>query len=361
MRLKAPQCIGRDVFGTRMCVLLTVVAVLLLDVQRVGAGDGAVEAVFPGEKWERRGAQEVGLDVEGLDRFAEAVGGDGVVVRHGYLVKSWGRPERRGDWASAAKPVLSTLLFFAVHEGKLESVDARVRPWVQRRWPGKDLVEKDRAMTFRHLADMTSGYGRAEEPGSRWAYNDYAINLYRHALTEVYATSLDEVATTRMEALHFEDGGVFGSRDGGGVNASPRDFARIGWFWLNEGAWAGEQLLPKKFFDAYCKADVPGALPRSGQEARDYLGIGTYGGGTDQSELGPGVYGFNWWFNEKLPDREQRFMPHLPRDAFQANGHWGRECMLIIPSLGVVAAARGNWGGTELPKAKLLVDAVRDR
>jgi CubicO group peptidase (beta-lactamase class C family) len=316
--------------------------------------------VFPGDTWRTREPADVGLDAEKLAAFAEAVGGDGVVVRDGFLVKTWGRADRSADWASSSKPVMSTLLLFAVHEKRLDGVDAAVRPFVRRRWPGKDLIAKDRAMTFRHLADMTSGYARSEEPGTHWAYNDYAIRLYATLLEEVYGTSLDEAIRRRLAPLAFEDGKIFGSRGGQGVLASPRDFARIGWFWLNRGRWGDEQVLPADLFDEHCRVDVPADLPRTKEAGRDYLECGTHGGGSDQSEIGPGVYGFNWWFNAESPGTGKHFMPHLPTDSFQANGHWGRECLLVIPSLRLVAAARGNWGGTDLPKAKLLMDAIVD-
>jgi CubicO group peptidase (beta-lactamase class C family) len=320
-------------------------------------GGVAGEIVFPGKGWQTRKPEEVGLDPVKLEQFARKVGGDGVVIRDGYLVKTWGDPARRRDWASSCKPVISTLLLFAVHEKRLESVDDPIRPWVRRRWPGKDLIEKDRPMTFRHLADMTGGYARAEAPGTHWGYNDFAISLYHHVMQEVLGASLNKAALERLAPLQFEDGDVFGSRGGAGVNTSPRDFARVGWFWLNEGAWKGKQLLPRELFRAHCKADVPADLPRTMKEGADYLGVGTIGGGTDQGGVGPGVYGFNWWFNTEGADGK-RFMPHLPADAFQANGHWGKECMLILPNLRIVVAARGNWGGTNLAHAELLMGAV---
>ena len=37
-------------------------------------------------------------------------------------------------------------------------------------------------MTFRHLANMMSGYGRPDSPGAAWAYNDYAIQLYQRTV-----------------------------------------------------------------------------------------------------------------------------------------------------------------------------------
>lgn len=318
------------------------------------------EIVFPGESWRMRAPREVGLDADRLDQFAAALGGDGVVVRNGFLIKTWGRPERRRDWASAAKPVISTLLLFAVHEGRLPSVDAPVRPWVRKRWPGKDLVEKDRGMTFRHLANMTSGYARAEPPGTHWAYNDLAISLYRHLMVEVLSESLNDAALRRLAALQFEDGDLFGSRGGGGVNTSPRDFARVGWFWLNRGNWAGRQLLPKKYFDRYLEPDVPRDLPRTRGEGRDDLKVGSYGGGSDQDFHGQGIYGFNWWFNSKMAGRDELFLPHLPKDAFCAIGHRGREVMLVVPSLRLVVAARGDWGGVRLKRTNILKDAVLD-
>lgn len=320
----------------------------------------AAETVFPDREWAMRSPEQVNLDPAKLEAFAARVGGDGVVVRDGYLVKTWGDPTKRGDWASASKPVISTLLFFAVEEKRVASVDARVRPWVQKCWPGKDLLEKDYTMTFRHLADMTSGYARAEAPGTHWAYNDYAIKLYASLLTAVFDQTLDEALRGRLSPLAFQDGGVFGSRGGFGVDTSPRDFACIGLFWMHRGRWKGAQLLPQRYFEEYMKPDVPADLPRTKEPGSDYLGIGTHGGGSDQSALGPGVYGFNWWFNERVPGTERFLTPGLPRDTVQANGHWGREVMVVIPSLRLVVAARGNWGGMELRHAELLMEAVTD-
>ncbi len=313
-------------------------------------------ANFPARAWPRRSPAEAGFDPAGLAAFTRAVGGDGVVVRDGCLVAAWGRPDRRGDWASAAKPVMSTLLLFMVHEGRLASLDARVAPWVEKALPGKKLLTKDVSMTFRHLANMTSGYARAEAPGVAWAYNDYGIALYRALLGNVLGASFDDATCERLAALQFQDGGIFGSRGGGGVNASPRDFARIGWFWLRQGAWGGQTLLPKALFAAHCRPQVPTDLPRTKAAGKDYLRVGTSGGGSDQSYLGAGRYGCNWWFNAETASGK-RWAPHLPADAFYAMGHTGKEVLLVVPSLDLVVAARGDWGGVCLHKTAGLIEA----
>ena len=317
--------------------------------------------VFPGATWETRTPSEAGFDAAKLHELGEAIGGDGVVVRDGYLVHTWGVARQRGDWASSSKPLVSTMLLFAVSTGKLESVDDLIRPFVQQRWPDSDLIEKDQTITFRHLADMVSGYARAEAPGSHWAYNDSAIRLYFHMTEQVNGAPLNDIALTYFNPLQFEDGGIFGSRGGFGVDASPSDFARIGWFWLNKGYWDGQWLLPPSYFDTYCRPDVPRGLPRTQAPGEDYLQAGGSVSGTDQDFPGAGVYGFNWWFNAPMDGSAELLLPHLPRDTFYALGHQGKEVMLVIPSLRIVLAARGDWGGSRLTKTTLLMEAVAAR
>jgi CubicO group peptidase (beta-lactamase class C family) len=167
------------------------------------------------------------------------------------------------------------MLLFAVHEGLLASVDAKVAG------AGWSLTSADQAMTFRQLANMTSGYARGEGPGQAWAYNDLAIKLYAVSLfdrTFQAKPNAAALAAKRLGALGFEDGSIFSSRGGYGLSTSPRDFARIGWLWLNKGRWGKKQLLPTSLFDAHMKVGVAASLPRTSAAGSDYLNIGSYGG-----------------------------------------------------------------------------------
>jgi PelA/Pel-15E family pectate lyase len=319
------------------------------------------ELVFPNENWATCTPESVGLDSSKLDEFAQRVGGDGCVICRGFLVKSWGAPTQHKDWASAAKPVLSTLLILAVEDGKLASVDASVASL------GWDFSDKDRVMTFRHLANMVSGYGLDEAPGAAWGYNDYAIQLYAQSLVKLLGEPLDAAFRKRLHALQFEDGEFFGSRNGTGVTASSRDFARLGWLWLNRGRWKNQQLISEKLIDDCLRVGVRQDLPRTSRANHDYLSIGTYGGGTDQTPHGPGVYGFNFWFNETLSNGN-RVWPALPADAYQANGMWNRDTLTMIPSLKMVVVSRGSKPGKFEPglasgeynqNLKLIAEAVR--
>ena len=172
------------------------------------------------------------MNSQKIDTIARLLEGWGCIIRHGFVVKSWGSQSEKGDWMSSSMPVFSTLLFFAIQEGKLKSVYTPIKQF------GWDLCQKDDTMTFHHLANMISGYARPEKPGAAWAYNDYAINLYRLTLFDrLFQKTPVPVANDlqRLGSLQFEDGLSFSKK--ARVVASVRDFARLCWFWLNKGKW----------------------------------------------------------------------------------------------------------------------------
>ncbi|HVJ69059.1 MAG TPA: DUF5060 domain-containing protein [Caulifigura sp.] len=313
------------------------------------------ELRFPGQTWQPVPAAEVGLSPERLEAIAVALGGRGCILKDGALVHSWGDQAQIGDWKSSAKPVLSTLLMFAMKEGKVSSPDAKVADF------GWELSPKDRTMTFRHLANMTSGYARPEAPGEAWAYNDFAINLYQKTLFDkVFKAEPEACANSaeRFGAIGLEDGLKFRVTNRR-ISASVRDFARIALFWMNRGKWNGQQVLPEAYFAECLKPHVPKNLPNSADaETNDYLKIGSYGGGSHHfSTAGPGVYGFNWWFNEtghQHPDR--RLWPDAPADAYMSMGHGGNHSVMI-PSLGLaVICAEGDWGQSVAGQADSVIN-----
>lgn len=137
------------------------------------------------------------------------------------------------------------------------------------------------------------------------------------------------------------------------MSASVRDFARIGLLWLNRGRWRERQLIQSDLFDACQRPQTPADLPNTVKAATDdYLKIGTYGGESDHfSKAGPGIYGFNWWFNAtggKHPD--VLTWPDAPADTYMSLGLKGNNTAMM-PSLGLlVASANGDWGPNEAGK-----------
>ena len=320
--------------------LSIIFACACLVVEDAASGD---EVVFPSVEWETKSPDELGLSDDRWDEIAQRLGSRGCAVKNGYVIKAWGPQNERTDWFSSAKPVLSTLLMFAAKEGKVASFDQRVAEFG---WP---LSEKDQSMTLRQLASMTSGYARPEPPGAAWAYNDFAIQLYQKTLfDQIYQGSPEETFhhPQRFGALGLQDGFHFRQKNRR-MTASVRDFARVAWFWLNRGNWNGAQLLPRAYFDDNMRPQVPRDLPLSSDApTNDYLQIGSYGGDSNHfTTAGPGIYGFNWWFNDVGGKHPVAITwPDAPRDAVMSLGHRGN-CCVMIPSLNlVVVAADANWG-----------------
>ena len=304
------------------------------------------ETHFPGADWERRAPAEVGVNAADLDALAERLGGRGCVIKDGYVVKTWGDQAQLGDWYSSAKPVLSTLLFFAIEEGLVTSVDQPIADF------GWQLQPRHQGITFRHLGAMTSGYARPEGPGEAWAYNDFAIQLYQKTLFEkVFKQHGNEAAPApqHLGVLGFQDGLQFNSKNR--LSASVRDFARIVWFWTQKGNWNGRQVLPARYFDEYMRPQTPKDLPQTQHTGTDddYLGIGSYGGSSDHfSAAGPGVYGFNWWFNDTSRLHPGLLTwPDAPRDTVMSIGARGNSSAFIPNLNAALICAGGDWGELE--------------
>lgn len=294
----------------------------------------------PWREWARATPAEAGMRAEPLRELAALVQGNGCVVRYGLMVHSWGDITRPDDLASAAKPVISTLMLMAVHEGKLRSPDAPVAEFV----PGLRELNggKDGAITWRHLGSMTSGYGLVEPPGAAYAYNDYAIALYYDTLVDrVFREDGTEVLRKRLAVpLGFQDAlscDLFGRKEARGRMAiSVRDFARFGLAYHRQGVWLGRQVLPRGLVRQALGSIVPSSLPvSSGREASMLPGQRTYGGGLNQTPVGPGCYSFNWWVNGAMPSGV-RHVPTGPPDLYFASGLWGRTILLVVPSLDLV-------------------------
>jgi len=97
-------------------------------------------------------------------------------------------------------------------------------------------------------------------------------------------------------------------------------------------------VLDEELLDELLRPSVSEETKRTfGGDPDDYLGIGTAGGGNDATTHGPGVFGSFWWFNEN-----RELWPDVPADAFQANGHWNRHALTVIPSLDLVVAWRAS-------------------
>jgi len=127
------------------------------------------------------------------DRGAPA----GVIIRHGYLVASWGDVDRVDMTFSVSKSYLSTLAALALADGRIRNLHDRVADYVSdggfdsphnapitwhmllnqtNEWEGTLWDKPD-------VADRRRGYDRTlQEPGTFWEYNDVRVNRTALAL-----------------------------------------------------------------------------------------------------------------------------------------------------------------------------------
>ena len=124
---------------------------------------------------------------------------------------------------------------------------------------------KDAAITWRHLASQTSGYGLVERPGEAYSYNDYALALYYDSLTRGVFKEEGTALLKKYFAgpLGFEDActfEAFGAEDRPGrLAVSVRDFARFGLMYLRGGRWGERQIVRKELIRQAERKNVSGA------------------------------------------------------------------------------------------------------
>ncbi len=276
-----------------------------------------------------------------IEEFANAVGGGGIVTRHGYSVFRWGKPYRSSPLWSASKPLISALLMRAIKEKRIKSVDDPVaihEPRLKELNGGKDAT-----ITWRHLASMTSGYGLADKPGAAFAYNDDAITLYLYTLPRnvFYMDGTNAFHERLAHPLAFENAvsvqDDFQKEPHGIVSISAQDMARFGLMILRNGRWGEKEILTADSVQTMLHSPVPGNTPvTSGGMTQILDDMPSVGAGRNQSQIGPGIYSFNWWLN--TPDKNgRRLMPGAPEDAVVACGLWGKVALVIVPSLDLVA------------------------
>ncbi|HEX8317567.1 MAG TPA: serine hydrolase [Longimicrobium sp.] len=199
------------------------IAIALLIASSAQAQRGAVYYPGPGDDWQRRTPQQVGMDAALLDSavafaranestaprdlelahhqtfgrepFGEPVGpfadrGDptGIIIKNGYIVAEWGDPRRVDMTFSVTKSFVSTVVGLAVDRGMIRSVNDPVDPYMAPVFvippeggnrhagglgEGRAMrlfdTERERRITWDHLLRQVSDW-----EGTLWGKPDWA-------------------------------------------------------------------------------------------------------------------------------------------------------------------------------------------
>ena len=300
---------------------------------------GEIEPYWPTEGWRYALPEDVGIDPMKLDEMVQHVNGEGIgadsvmVIRDGYVVLDAYFPpfdeEELHIVYSFTKSVVSTLIGIAVEEGYIGSLDQRLLDF----FPDRAVVNMSRwkeEITLRDMLTMSAGFDARdswlfewewldrlhgaedavqymldleviEEPGTRFEYTNGVSHLLSCIVTETTGTSaLDYAREKLFEPLgitHVEWYMDVMGRNWGysRLYLTPHDMAKIGYLFLNEGEWDGQQIVSRDWVaDATSKHLDANILPG---------------------------YGYQWWVS--------------PDGYFSAVGYKG-QFIHVVPDLGLI-------------------------
>lgn len=350
-------------------------------------------ARWPGADWEDLSAQkkaQKAAAIEALEAYAFQTTGrfeerkgirtdglliiqDGAIVYEKYA-NGWDKAKRHLTW-SVSKSFTNALVGIAIARGEVALDDSICRhlSWAE----GKDCD-----ITVQNLLEMASGlafaetyegkgnqassvlamlYGEGKDnaakfvlshefqdaPGTAWMYSSGDTTL----LMAVIQAAMEPEHGERFPwTLLFDPLGIKSAvweRDAAGtmigssyLYATPRDMARFGYFFLNDGCWSGQRILPENWVAQSTAVNAP-------IQQKSYF--------RDPIDS----YGWQWWLNKPIPDvTTERPFSELPEDAFMARGHWG-QLIVVIPSLNAVIVRTGDDRDGTFDRNELFKHAVQ--
>ena len=171
-----------------------------------------------------------------------------------------------------------------------------------------------------------------EGPAFKWNYSTGTPTITMGVLHQIYGDQLYEDMPWRnlfnplgIKTAVFERD-LSGTYIGGaGVFATPRDIAKVGYLYLNQGKWNGEVIIP------------PDWIKKMLTPSPGYVSPGTVV--TNISETG--VYGGSIWLNRKAKEGFGKPYPNSPEDMFLAVGFMG-QYLIMLPTQKMIIVRTGH-------------------
>lgn len=302
--------------------------------------------IFPGSSWTTASPSSMEMNAAALDQAVSYAGGSGYIIRSGRVVRSWGSASTLYSMRSTTKSIGSIALALALAEGRLSLNDSAIQ-----RHPSFGVPPNFNTSTgwlpgirVRHLATHTAGFDKPGgyesllfQSGTRWHYSDGGLNWLAEILTLAFQQDLNTVLFSRVltpigirssdlnwrSNLYRSDriNGIKNREFGSGINANVNAMARIGYLFLRNGNWNGQQLIPQSFVN----------MARASQSG--VVGLPEHA--SNISFNASDHYGLLWWNNA------DGTIPGAPRDTYWAWG-LGESLIVVYPSLDIVAVRAGN-------------------
>ncbi|MFT6285538.1 MAG: CubicO group peptidase (beta-lactamase class C family) [Alcanivorax sp.] len=267
---------------------------------------------------------------------------DGVIVNEQYR---FGETEKslHTSW-SVAKSFVATLVGMALDDGKIGSIDDRIEqyiPELKGRAYGetriKDVLQMssgidfdesygkpggNTAIAFSDIQWVTNAtwifgvpinaligdYKREEKPGTRWEYRSSDTQILGWLVEKAFQQPFVNIIEERLWQPMGMEADANWLLDGSGVgaavtfcclNATLRDFARLGELYRLGGSWQGQQLLSQEWISAATIPDSPHLQPEQVRDIRGYQYQWWVPKDYDGEYFASGIWGQNIWVDEK--------------------------------------------------------------
>ncbi|WP_276389116.1 serine hydrolase domain-containing protein [Eudoraea chungangensis] len=257
----------------------------------------------------------------------------GMILKSGYLVKSWGDIKRVDMTFSVTKSFLSTVAGMAIDRKLISNTTDKVSNYI---WDGTFQGEHNEKVSWEHLLQQNSDwsgslwgvkdwadrppkegglddwrYRKLKEPGTYMEYNDVRVNVLAYALTHVWRSPLPLVlkenlmdkigASTTWRWYGYDDAWTVidglkmksvtgGGHSGAGIFINTEDMARFGLLFSNDGFWEKDEIISSSWINAATKPSIPNVN-----------------------------YGYMWWLNKK----GDRHWEGLSENIYYAAGFGG--------------------------------------
>lgn len=299
----------------------------------------------PGEEWlEYADPAEAGFDARELNaacEYADSVGSAAVMaVYRGHVIAACGAVASEFELHSVRKSLVSGLYGTAVARDEVD-LDATLAELGIDDDAGLTAAERNATvadiLAARSGVYLPASYAPSsqdrERPargshaaGTNWFYNNWDFNVAGVVFERVTGENLYEAFERRIaEPIGMED---WSPADGflayeptesrhpaHTFRMSARDLARYGQLFLQEGRWAGRQVIPASWVE---RSTAP------------------------VSELGNGAgYAFMWWTYDDGALDPARYRALTGRRIYMARGT-GSQALWVVPSLELVIVHRAN-------------------
>ena len=296
---------------------------------------------------------------------------NGIIIKDGYIIASWGDTKRVDMTFSVTKSYLSAITGVAIDKNLIKSEQDIVSDYI---WDKTFDGNMNSKISWGHLLNQSSDWHgnlfginhwedrpdinksidewRTEpqkEPGAFYKYNDVRVNVLAYSLLQVFRESLPKILKkTIMDPIGASDSwrwygyenswvnmdGLMtqsvsgGGHNGGGIFINSEDHARFGLLYLNNGMWNDKRIISKDWIK---KSITP-------------------------SKTNP-EYGYMWWINsEKGEDYATSDWKNVPTNVYYGAG-FGGNYIVVIPDENMVVVGRWLGRGTIGTFIQMILDS----